>query len=75
MQQQILALRTAIRFSVRDTLGPDEELPGFCLLKKGITPILPIYREGILNGSQVSAEEVEVIQWSGEVNYNVVHCF
>lgn len=40
-------IRLAVRFAVSDFKG---ELPGFCLPKKGISPILPIFREGILNG-------------------------
>ena len=41
-------IRQAVRFAVSDLKG-QELLPGFCL-PKGITPILPIFREAILNG-------------------------
>ncbi|CAH0604472.1 unnamed protein product [Chrysodeixis includens] len=40
-------VRQAIRYAVTDLKG--ETLPGFCL-PKGIAPILPLFRESILNG-------------------------
>ncbi|KAI0222671.1 eIF-2-alpha kinase activator GCN1 [Lamellibrachia satsuma] len=48
MLGHIANVRQALRFAVSDFHG--DELPGFCLPGKGITPILPIFREGILNG-------------------------
>ncbi|XP_064653044.1 stalled ribosome sensor GCN1-like [Lineus longissimus] len=48
MLQHIANVRQSLRFALKDFKG--EELPGFCLPKKGIAPILPIFREGILNG-------------------------
>ena len=44
-------IRQSVRFAASDLKGGATELPGFCLPKKGITPILPIFREGILNGA------------------------
>lgn len=41
-------VRQAVRFALMDNKGR-EELPGFCL-SKGIAPVLPIFRESILNG-------------------------
>merc|ERR1719505_350717 len=66
--EQILhlsSLRQALRFVKEDIRN--NVLPGFCILKKGITPVLPIFREGILNGSQDVKEHAatglgEVIQ-------------
>merc|ERR1719266_100114 len=46
-------VRQAVRFAVADLryhLDAPSLMPGFCL-PKGITPILPIFRESILNGS------------------------
>ncbi|XP_036339906.1 eIF-2-alpha kinase activator GCN1 [Rhagoletis pomonella] len=40
-------VRQAVRFAASELNG--SELPGFCL-PKGITPLLPIFREAILNG-------------------------
>ncbi|XP_053962827.1 eIF-2-alpha kinase activator GCN1 isoform X1 [Anastrepha ludens] len=40
-------VRQAVRFAASDLKG--SELPGFCL-PKGITPLLPVFREAILNG-------------------------
>ncbi|XP_074643687.1 stalled ribosome sensor GCN1-like [Tubulanus polymorphus] len=48
MLQHISTVRQALRFALSDY--KEEELPGFCIPKKGIAPILPIFREGILNG-------------------------
>ncbi|CAH1802155.1 unnamed protein product [Owenia fusiformis] len=48
MLNHISNVRQAVRFALSDYRG--EHLPGFCLPKKGIAPILPIFREGILNG-------------------------
>ena len=48
MLGHISNLRTSLRYAVSDYKG--DELPGFCLPDKGIAPILPIFREGILNG-------------------------
>ena len=46
-------VRQAVRFAVADlrysNLADTSLMPGFCL-PKGITPILPIFRESILNG-------------------------
>ncbi|XP_077995202.1 stalled ribosome sensor GCN1-like [Glandiceps talaboti] len=47
--QHISSVRQAVKYIVDDVKG--DVLPGFCLPKKGITPVLPIFREGILNGS------------------------
>ena len=42
-------LRQAVRFAASDLKGQAEYLPG-CCLPKGISPLLPVYREAILNG-------------------------
>ncbi|XP_043189397.1 eIF-2-alpha kinase activator GCN1-like isoform X4 [Amphibalanus amphitrite] len=42
-------VRQAVRFAASDLKGRDL-MPGFCLAK-GITPILPIFREAVLNGA------------------------
>ncbi|CAH1402466.1 unnamed protein product [Nezara viridula] len=56
-------IRQAIKFAASD-LKPGELLPGLCL-PKGITPILPIFRESILNGSPETKEAAA--QGLGEV--------
>lgn len=56
-------IRQAVRFAVSDLKG-QELLPGFCL-PKGITPILPIFREAILNGLPEAKEQAA--QGLGEV--------
>lgn len=57
-------LRQAVRFAVSDMKGSASELPGFCL-PKGIAPILPIFREAILNGD--GDEKEAAAQGLGEV--------
>ncbi|KAG1668440.1 eIF-2-alpha kinase activator GCN1 [Nymphon striatum] len=47
-------VRQAVRFAVSDI--KDGLLPGFCLAK-GIAPILPIFREAILNGAPEIKEQ------------------
>lgn len=56
-------IRQAVRFAVSDLKG-QELLPGLCL-PKGITPILPIFREAILNGLPEAKEHAA--QGLGEV--------
>ncbi|XP_071447058.1 stalled ribosome sensor GCN1 [Hetaerina americana] len=56
-------IRQAVRFAVSDLKG-QQLLPGFCL-PKGITPILPIFREAILNGQPEVKEQAA--QGLGEV--------
>ncbi|XP_012272971.1 eIF-2-alpha kinase activator GCN1 [Orussus abietinus] len=56
-------IRQAVRFAVSDLKG-QELLPGFCL-PKGITPILPIFREAILTGMPEAKEQAA--QGLGEV--------
>ncbi|XP_051176736.1 eIF-2-alpha kinase activator GCN1 [Leptopilina boulardi] len=56
-------IRQAVRFAASDLKGQDM-LPGFCL-PKGITPILPIFREAILNG--VPEVKEQAAQGLGEV--------
>ncbi|XP_013411317.1 eIF-2-alpha kinase activator GCN1 [Lingula anatina] len=56
--QHIGNVRQAVKYAVAD--NKQEELPGFCLLKKGITPVLPIFREGILNGPMELKEQAAV---------------
>ncbi|EDO39308.1 predicted protein [Nematostella vectensis] len=51
----IAPLRQAIKYVADEVKGDD--LPGFCLPKKGITPVLPIFREGILNGTPELKEQ------------------
>lgn len=48
-------LRQAVRFAASDLKG-QEYLPG-CCLPKGIAPLLPIYREAILNGPPEMKEQ------------------
>uniref|UniRef100_A0A6B2EHQ3 Putative translational activator gcn1 n=1 Tax=Phlebotomus kandelakii TaxID=1109342 RepID=A0A6B2EHQ3_9DIPT len=55
-------VRQAVRFATSDLKG--EELPGFCL-PKGITPLLPVFREAILNG--LPEEKENAAQGLGEV--------
>lgn len=56
-------VRQAVRFTASDLKG-SELLPGFCL-PKGIAPILPIFREAILNGAPEVKEQAA--QGLGEV--------
>lgn len=56
-------VRQAVRYAVSDLKGTSE-LPGFCL-PKGIAPILPIFREAILNGD--GDEKEAAAQGLGEV--------
>ncbi|XP_014216178.1 eIF-2-alpha kinase activator GCN1 [Copidosoma floridanum] len=56
-------IRQAVRFAASDLKG-QELLSGFCL-QKGITPILPIFREAILNGMPEAKEQAA--QGLGEV--------
>ncbi|KAH8275070.1 hypothetical protein KR018_005723 [Drosophila ironensis] len=55
-------VRQAVRFAASELNNP--ELPGFCL-PKGITPLLPIFREAILNG--LPEEKENAAQGLGEV--------
>ncbi|KAH8346010.1 hypothetical protein KR084_004221, partial [Drosophila pseudotakahashii] len=55
-------VRQAVRFAASELKGP--ELPGFCL-PKGITPLLPVFREAILNG--LPEEKENAAQGLGEV--------
>eukprot|EP00092_Neocalanus_flemingeri_P000097 GFUD01000099.1.p1 GENE.GFUD01000099.1~~GFUD01000099.1.p1 ORF type:complete len:2003 (+),score=661.60 GFUD01000099.1:178-6009(+) len=57
-------VRQAVRFAVADLKAGVELLPGFCL-PKGISPILPIFRESILNGAPELKESAS--QGLGEV--------
>ncbi|KAL8584753.1 hypothetical protein ACOMHN_035672 [Nucella lapillus] len=50
MLPHIASVRQAVRFAASDFKG--KELPGFSIPKKGIAPVLPIFREGILSGAQ-----------------------
>ncbi|XP_065077571.1 stalled ribosome sensor GCN1 [Ochlerotatus camptorhynchus] len=55
-------VRQAVKFASSDLKGA--ELPGFCL-PKGITPLLPVFREAILNG--LPEEKENAAQGLGEV--------
>ena len=55
-------VRQAVRFALSDMKG--DLLPGFCL-PKGIAPLLPIFRESILNGAPELKESAS--QGLGEV--------
>ncbi|XP_025837277.1 eIF-2-alpha kinase activator GCN1 [Agrilus planipennis] len=59
-------VRQAVRYALSDIkgIGTDLLLPGFCL-PKGIAPILPIFREAILNGD--GDEKEQAAQGLGEV--------
>ncbi|GFQ96680.1 eIF-2-alpha kinase activator GCN1, partial [Trichonephila clavata] len=59
----ITDVRQAVKFAASDLKG-DELLPGFCI-EKGISPILPIFREAILNG--VAEDKEHAAQGLGEV--------
>ncbi|XP_006818140.1 LOW QUALITY PROTEIN: stalled ribosome sensor GCN1-like [Saccoglossus kowalevskii] len=56
--QHISSVRQAVKFAADDV--KEDTLPGFCLPKKGITPVLPLFREGILNGSPELREQAAI---------------
>lgn len=58
----ITILKIHFRFASSDLKGAD--LPGFCL-PKGIAPLLPVFREAILNG--LPEEKENAAQGLGEV--------
>lgn len=57
-------VRQSVRYAMSDMKGQSDLLPGFCL-PKGIAPILPIFREAILNGD--GDEKEAAAQGLGEV--------
>ncbi|XP_055374977.1 eIF-2-alpha kinase activator GCN1 [Condylostylus longicornis] len=58
----VMDVRQAVRFAASELNGA--ELPGFCL-PKGITPLLPVFREAILNG--LPEEKESAAQGLGEI--------
>lgn len=56
-------VRQAVKFASSD-LPPNGDLPGFCL-PKGIAPLLPVFREAILNG--LPDEKENAAQGLGEI--------
>ena len=62
-------VRQAVRFAVSDVnkttvgggRGGEVTIPGFCLAK-GIQPVLPIFRESILNGQPEIKEQVAKVK-------------
>ncbi|XP_032513752.2 stalled ribosome sensor GCN1 isoform X1 [Danaus plexippus] len=70
-------VRQAVRYAAADLKG--EPLPGFCL-PKGIAPILPLFREAILNGLPEEKEnaalmlgEVIKLTTAAAIQPSVVH--
>ena len=61
--EHVADVRQAVRFAMSDLKkkdeGSDKLLPGFCL-PKGIQPILPIFRESILNGHPELKEQASI---------------
>ncbi|KAJ8966633.1 hypothetical protein NQ314_003400 [Rhamnusium bicolor] len=57
-------VRQAVRYAMSDMKGTSDVLPGFCI-PKGIAPILPIFREAILNGD--GDEKEAAAQGLGEI--------
>jgi len=57
-------VRQALRFAISELGSSAELLPGFCVAK-GIAPVLPIFRESILNGTPEQKEAAA--QGLGEV--------
>ncbi|KAG5899951.1 hypothetical protein JTB14_002498 [Gonioctena quinquepunctata] len=57
-------VRQAVRYAMSDMKGTSDVLPGFCI-PKGIAPILPIFREAILNGD--GDEKDAAAQGLGEI--------
>lgn len=71
-------VRQAVRYAASD-LKAGEDLPGFCL-PKGITPLLPVFREAILNGlpeekenAAVGLGEVIALTSAASLQPSVVH--
>ncbi|XP_067931600.1 stalled ribosome sensor GCN1-like [Watersipora subatra] len=56
---QVPTVKQALRYAVGDLKGSDL-LPGLCLPKKGITCILPVFREGLLNGAPEMKETAAI---------------
>lgn len=57
-------VRHAVKFAAMDLPPNTADLPGFCL-PKGIAPLLPVFREAILNG--MPEEKENAAQGLGEV--------
>jgi len=57
-------IRQALRFAVSELKEGETQLPGFCL-PKGISPVLPVFRESILNGTPEQKEAA--VQGLGEI--------
>nr|XP_039274428.1 eIF-2-alpha kinase activator GCN1-like [Styela clava] len=55
--QHVSSVRQAIRYISDEIRANGGILPGFCLPKKGMTSVLPILREGILNGAPDMKEQ------------------
>lgn len=55
--QHVGSLRQAMRYASDEIKRCGGLLPGFCNPKKGMAPVLPILREGILNGSPETKEQ------------------
>jgi len=76
--EHIASVRQAVKFTVQDFKG--QQLPGFSVPKKGIAPVLPIFRDGLLNGGPEVKEmaalglgEVISVTGSDALKFSVVN--